>query len=79
MAMTRGRPGSPGVRKGKTVGPDYPEANYINPWNKGIDENYGSEDEKTIDSMNSTTFEFGGAPLHKGAYDKYWDEKGGKK
>jgi hypothetical protein len=75
MSMTRGRPGSPGVRHGKTVGPDYPEANYINPWNKGIDEDYGSETEKSLDSMNSTTLGFGGAPLHEGQYNKLWEGK----
>ncbi len=75
MSVKRGRPGSPSVRKGKAVGPDYPETNFTNPWNAGIDSEYNAGDEgKTLSSPTANTIEGGGVPLH-GNYDEYWKGK----
>lgn len=70
--MKRGRPGSPSVRKGKAVGPDYPEEYFRNPPNAGIDEEYGSTETKTLDSPTSTP---AGMDIEKNpdsSYDDYW-------
>lgn len=64
MAFKRGRPGNPAVRGGKAVGPDYPEENFRNPFNMGIDGEYGSTGEKTLCSPVSSTLEGAGLPLH---------------
>lgn len=64
MSMKRGRPGSPPIRKGRAVGPDYPEENYENPFNMGIEGSYGSETSKTLSSMNRETLTGAGLPLH---------------
>lgn len=54
MANTRSRPGRGGeVRKSPYVGPDYPEANYWNPWNVGIDEPYGESKGRGDDTFTS--------------------------
>ena len=70
MSVKRSRPGNPAVRKGKNVGPDYPENRFVNPTNAGIDEEYGSEDERTLCSPTSTAAGVG--PLNK-KYDEYWE------
>lgn len=75
MAMTRGRPGSPAVRKGRAVGPSYPDGKFDAPWNADIDSPFGSHDEKDIFTEAGTTFDDGGAPLEKGNYDKLWEGK----
>lgn len=75
MSVKRGRPGSSGVRHGRDVGPDYPETNFRNPWNAGIDAEYNPGDEgKCLSSPTANTIEGGGVPLH-GDYDKYWEGK----
>ena len=43
MAHEKSRPALGAVRKTEAVGPEYPESHYRNPWNVGIDENYGDE------------------------------------
>jgi len=72
MAMKRGRPGSPKVRGGKNVGPDYPETNFSNPFNMGIDEESGSDEGKTLYSPTSTPEGIG--PLRED-YDELWRGK----
>ncbi len=74
MSVQRSRPGNPGVRSGKSVGPDYPENHWDNPINMGIDSHYGSEDHKTIHSPTANTFEGGGIPLHDN-YNELWKGK----
>jgi len=73
MSVKRGRPGAEKVRRSKNVGPDYPEDRFTNPVDSGMSTSYGDHDSKTVFSDNSTTFEGGGAPLHKGGYDRLWD------
>ncbi len=74
MSMKRGRPGNPEVRSGKSVGPDYPEERFRNPFNgPGIDSTYGSEDSKTLLSPTATV-EGPGIPLNH-SYDDNWDGK----
>lgn len=73
MAMSRSRPGSPNVRKSGAVGPDYPDENYTNPWNMGIDEERDDPKPKGLRSPTLTTTG-PGIPL-KGNYDKYWGDK----
>jgi hypothetical protein len=73
--MSRGRPGSPGVRKGSKVGPSYAEDRFEHPWNAELDSCFGSEDEKDAFSEAGSTFEGGGAPLEKGKYDGLWEGK----
>jgi hypothetical protein len=72
--MKRGRPGNPGVRKGSAVGPDYAESRFRNPFDgPELDEQYGTEGEKTIVSP-SDTVSGKGVPLHH-SYDEYWEGK----
>jgi hypothetical protein len=54
MANTKSRPNVGGaVRKGPTVGPDYPNENYRNPWNGGdIDKQYGEEQNAGFEGEN---------------------------
>lgn len=74
MAMTRGRPGSPAVRKSRNVGPDYPEDRFDLPWGGGVDSKYGNDTGKTVCSENATTFEGGDLPLHEN-YNDLWEGK----
>lgn len=75
MAMQRGRPGSPGVRKSRNVGPDYPEENFENPTNAGVDSLYHPDETgKTLNSLSANTIE--GAQLpENGKYDDLWEGK----
>ena len=74
MAAKRSRPGNPAVRKGKNVGPDYPNERYRNPYNgAGLDYESGSSDTKTMESP-SATIEGPGIGLDHN-YDKYWEGK----
>jgi hypothetical protein len=76
MSVTRSRPGDPNVRKGKEVGPDYPEDRFRNPVGAGLDSTFGNHKDKAICSPNDTTF--GGADLPMNdKYDSLWP-KGGK-
>lgn len=76
MSMTRGRPGSPKVRKGRAVGPDYPEGKFAVPMNADIDGPFGdARDDKAMQSEAGLQFDGGGAPLEKGRYDEYWEGK----
>jgi hypothetical protein len=72
MAAERSRPGSHSVRKGKAVGPDYPEARYRNPFDDERDHYTGGEGEKTLYSPVNTP---SGIPseLHHG-YNDYWEK-----
>jgi len=73
MSVKRSRPGHHEVRKGRAVGPDYPEENFANPWNMGIDHEYGDTTSKTLEGPTSTPA--GPADGHDalGEYDKLWD------
>lgn len=72
MAMKRGRPGNPKVRSGKSVGPDYPETKWENPFNAGVDEEYEpNNDARTLRSPTATTV--GGADLSISESDPYED------
>lgn len=72
--MTRGRPGSPGVKHGRAVGPSYPDGKFNNPVNADIDFPFGdARDDKAMQSEAGLQFEGGGAPMHKGQYDKFWE------
>lgn len=73
MSAKRSRPGSPAVRTGSTVGPDYPNENFTNPWNVGISSYSGDETSKTLHSPTSTP-EGVGIELHH-TYDKNWEGK----
>lgn len=64
MSIKRSRPGNPTVRKGGAVGPDYPEAHYVNPFNMGIESDYGNEHDKTLYSPNGEMITGAGLPLH---------------
>jgi hypothetical protein len=69
MSVKRGVPSR--ERGGKTVGPDYPERNYRNPFDAGLDHESGSEDQKTLGSPSSTPT---GVGIEFGRnYDKYWE------
>uniref|UniRef100_E6QP87 Uncharacterized protein n=1 Tax=mine drainage metagenome TaxID=410659 RepID=E6QP87_9ZZZZ len=72
MAMTRGRPGSPEVRKGKNVGPNAPEETLRAPW--GSDTDVGDGDDKTLRSPNGSTVEGAGLPLNND-YNSIWEGK----
>lgn len=73
MSMKRSRPGSPTVRKGAAVGPDYPEENFRNPYNAGIDRQYDEGDEKkSLVSPTAITIEGAGLPMHD-KYNDYWE------
>jgi len=76
MAAERSRPGNPNVRKSKTVGPDYGEEGWRNPWNAEngvpIESYHGNEHDKTLYSMNAETVTGAGAPLHENTYDELW-------
>jgi len=71
--MKRGRPGSPKVRTGTAVGPDYPADLYRNPFAGGEDYETGDDDTKTLYSPSNTP-DGVGVPLHKN-YDEYWEGK----
>jgi hypothetical protein len=74
--MKRGRPGSPGVKHNKAVGPDYDNGKFNVPMNADIDGPIGdARDDKAIQSEAGLQFEGGGAPLHKGQYDELWGGK----
>lgn len=74
MSMKRGRPGSPGVRKGSAVGPDYAEERFRNPFvGPGLDEQYGTEGEKTLVSPSDTVSGNGIGVRHE--YDELWEGK----
>jgi hypothetical protein len=75
MSAPRSRPGNASVRKGPTVGPDYPESHYDNPWNRGIDSYSGSTDSYSLDSPTSTPDAMG--IKRDGDYDRHWTK--GKK
>lgn len=60
------------VRKGAQVGPDYPDAKRVNPWDDEQSHEFGSEHDKTIVSENSNQFEGVGMPLHH-TYDELWE------
>lgn len=77
MSVTRGRPGDHAVRKGKEVGPDYPDDRFRNPVDAGLDTTFGNHDDKSICSPNSTTFGGADLPLHE-SYDSNWP-KGDRK
>lgn len=74
MSVKRSRPGNPAVRKGRNVGPDYPDDRFTNPTNAGIDKQYGSRDEKTLCGPTATTVDGAGLPHHD-KYDEYWEGK----
>ena len=76
MSMKRGRSGHGEVRKvGRSVGPEYAEENFANPWNMGIDHEAGSESEKTLSSPTSTFEGPAGGHDSLGDYDKLWEGK----
>ena len=76
MSVKRSRPGVSTVRKGKCVGPDYPEGHFTAPWNQNIDHPYGeARDDKAIMTEAGETFEFDDAGLNKGGYNKLWEGK----
>lgn len=72
MSVKRSRPGNPAVRKGKNIGPDYPEDRFRNPVNAGIDKEFGSEESKTL--YSPTSLPAGDDVPMKGDYDRYWEE-----
>lgn len=75
MTMKRGRPGSPEVRKGGSVGPDYPESNFVNPVNMGIDREYTEGDgKKTLVSPSANTITGCGQPM-RDRYNELWEGK----
>lgn len=57
----------------QATGKDYPETNYKNPWNAGIDETYGSADDKTILSPTATVEGPRGVPV-RNDYDELWED-----
>lgn len=75
--MKRGNPGGSAVRKGPSVGPDYPNEKFHNPWNgSDIDKEFGSETEKTLCGPTDTPGAMGIGPLHPGKnYDELWEGK----
>lgn len=77
MSMKRGRPGSPAVRHGKLLGPDYPQEHFTRPWDgEGSDSSYGmAENDKAIASHNGTLFEHAGIPISENRYDELWEGK----
>lgn len=77
MSVKRSRPGSTtAVRTGKDVGPDYPETNWRNPVNAGVEHTYEEfQEHKTLDSPNENTVTGAGLPLHKKKYAEYWEGK----
>jgi hypothetical protein len=75
MSVKRSRPGRNPVRRGKAVGPDYPEGRFAAPWNADLGGPFGSHDEKDVFSEAGVTFEGGGAPLTSGNYDALWNGK----
>jgi hypothetical protein len=76
VANERSRPGNRNVRKGKRVGPDYPEELFSNPLNAEIETWYDQgEDNKALVSPNHETVTGVGLPLHKGKYVKYFEGK----
>lgn len=72
MAMTRGRPSSPNVRKGAQVGPDYPDALRTNPWDAELSSVFGNERDKAICSENSVQFDGADLAVHDN-YDRLWE------
>lgn len=76
MAMKRGYPGGANVKKNPCVGPDYDNGRFYVPQNADIDGPIGDErNDKAIQSEAGLLFEGGGAPLHKGQYDEFWEGK----
>lgn len=74
MSVKRSRPGKHAVKRGKEVGPDYPDNRFTNPMNAGIDEEYGSTTAKALDSPTATTVGGADVPIHKNTYDDLWEE-----
>lgn len=62
------------VRTGSQVGPEYPDAKRINPWDDEMSSQFGEEHDKAICSENSTLFEGGGMPINHN-YDGLWEGK----
>lgn len=68
--MKRAHPAKHEVRKSVKVGPNYPESLYNIPWGGEMDHDHGSTTDKTIKSMNGTTFV---PPLGlNNGYDELW-------
>jgi len=63
MSVKRSRPGTHPVRTGKAVGPDYPEANFRNPFNAGVDSEYGNTEDKTLEGPTDTPGGMGIGPI----------------
>ena len=72
MAVKHGISHSEGS-KGKTVGAGYPERDFRNPFDGGLDHESGSEDQKTLDSPSATPTGVGIEMHHD--YDSYWEGK----
>jgi hypothetical protein len=75
MTVKRSRPGHSEVRKSNEVGPDYPEENFRNPYNAGVDRQRGSETSKTLLSPTDTTAGPSGDDSLNHDYDSYWEGK----
>lgn len=76
MAMKRGYPREGNVKSNPCVGPNYDNGRFYVPSNANVDAPFGDErDSKTIQSEAGLLFEGGGAPLHKGQYDEFWEGK----